>query len=109
MLLCYQYFDFFKQFLLENDLRPSELSDHCKKNAGANGTVEIGTNVRLDPDVRLAPDVLWETKRLRSIVLRAHQYEQSAYGGTCGSLLVLNALRRELEGGAGGGRAGAAG
>lgn len=55
---------------------------------------EIG--LRRDPAdiVRL----LWEIKRLRSIVLRAHQYEQSAYGGTGGSLLVLNALRRELEG-----------
>lgn len=54
---------------------------------------EIG--LRRDPAdiVRL----LWEIKRLRSIVLRAHQYEQSAYGGTGGSLLVLNALRRELE------------
>lgn len=42
--------------------------------------------------------LLWEIKRLRAIALRAHQYEQSAYGGTGGSLLVLNALRRELEG-----------
>lgn len=55
---------------------------------------EIG--LRRDPAdiIRL----LWEIKRLRSIALRAHQYEQSAYGGTGGSLLVLNALRRELEG-----------
>ena len=55
---------------------------------------EIG--LRRDPAdiIRL----LWEIKRLRSIVLRAHQYEQSAHGGTGGSLLVLNALRRELEG-----------
>ena len=42
--------------------------------------------------------LLWEIKRLRAIALRAHQYEQSTYGGTCGSDLVLNALCRELEG-----------
>ena len=55
---------------------------------------EIGLRRDAADIVRL----LWEIKRLRSIVLRAHQYEKSAYGGTGGSLLVLNALRRELEG-----------
>lgn len=41
----------------------------------------------------------WEIKRLRSIVLRAHQYQLTVHGGAGGSELVLNALRRELEGG----------
>lgn len=42
--------------------------------------------------------LLWEIKRLRSIVLRAHQYQLTVHGGAGGSALVLNALRRELEG-----------
>lgn len=41
--------------------------------------------------------LLWEIKRLRSIVLRAHQYQRTIHGGSGGSQLVLNALRRELE------------
>ncbi|USX25768.1 hypothetical protein NHH73_24845 [Oxalobacteraceae bacterium OTU3CINTB1] len=42
--------------------------------------------------------LLWEIKRLRAIALRAHQYQLTARGGIGGSDLVLNALRRELEG-----------
>ena len=55
---------------------------------------EIG--LRRDPAdiIRL----LWEIKRLRAIALRAHQYQASALGEVGGSTLVLNALRRELEG-----------
>lgn len=55
---------------------------------------EIG--LRRDPAdmVRL----LWEIKRLRAIALRAHQYQLTAHGDICGSTLVLNALRHELEG-----------
>lgn len=55
---------------------------------------EIG--LRRDPAdiVRL----LWEIKRLRAIALRAHQYQLTAHGSVGGSILVLNALRHELEG-----------
>lgn len=42
--------------------------------------------------------LLWEIKRLRAIVLRAHQYQRTIHGVGGGSQLVLNALRRELEG-----------
>lgn len=42
--------------------------------------------------------LLWEIKRLRAIVLRAHQYQLTVHGSAGGSALVLNALRRELEG-----------
>jgi hypothetical protein len=42
--------------------------------------------------------LLWEIKRLRAIALRAHQYQATAMGNVGGSTLVLNALRRELEG-----------
>jgi hypothetical protein len=55
---------------------------------------EIG--LRRDPADILR--LLWEIKRLRAIVLRAHQYQLTVHGGAGGSTLVLNALRRELEG-----------
>ena len=42
--------------------------------------------------------LLWEIKRLRAIALRAHQYQLTARGNVGGSMLVLNALRQELEG-----------
>lgn len=42
--------------------------------------------------------LLWEIKRLRAIALRAHQYQATYMEGAGGSTLVLNALRRELEG-----------
>ena len=55
---------------------------------------EIG--LRRDPTdiVKL----LWEIKRLRAIALRAHQYQATCMSEVGGSTLVLNALRRELEG-----------
>lgn len=37
-----------------------------------------------------------EIKRLRSIVLRAQQYQLTVHGGADGSMLVLNALRRAV-------------